>query len=377
MIRLHLTAEGVKDTFDLPLPAVPAEVDKAYAWFNKAGVETGQIRIAGMTSPVYSLSQYITRANVGSAEDMEKLNKLAKSVYRMHSPALRLFTCALDAESINGLDDVLHLADSLGNYELIEGVTSDRELGGWLVENGQLDVDFPENVRPYLDYAGIGAAYYAEHGGAYTPAGYVKRRESSQEQAARTRPTLITVYMHTLEVPGTPSKTCCLQLPATDSELEEAKRKMDVDSFANAFISKIEFGKPYLEELIPQDCFCVEDANELALGMEQMLQDDGEFMKYLSVLSVEQPETLISALHFAMNIDDYERVPDDLDDYGKQVLRRAGVDDEILDTIDGYMDFAKLGEDSMEEDGVRRTDFGLVRRLSTPFPEMEIGQTMV
>ena len=377
MIRLQLTAEGVKDTFDLPLPAVPAEDDKAYAWYNKAGVETGQIRIAGMTSPVYSLSQYITRANVGSAEDMEKLNKLAKSVYRMHSPALRLFACALDAESINGLDDVLRAADSLNSYELIEDVASDRELGGWLVENGHLGIDFPENVRPYLDYVGIGAEYYASHGGAYPPAGYVKRREASQEQAARTRPTLITVYMHTLEAPGTPSKICCLQLPATDSELEEAKRKMDVDSFANAFIFKIEFGKPYLEELIPQDCFCVEDANELALGMEEMLQEDGEFMKYLSVLSVEQPETLISALHFAMNIDDYERVPDDLDEYGKQVLRRAGADDEILDTIDGYMDFAKLGEDSMADDSIRRTDFGLVRRLSTPFPEWEIGQTMV
>ena len=35
------------------------------------------------------------------------------------------------------------------------------------------------------------------------------------------------------------------------------------------------------------------------------------------------------------------------------------------------MDFEQFGEDSMKEDGVRQTEFGLVRRLSSPFD----GQT--
>lgn len=41
-----------------------------------------------------------------------------------------------------------------------------------------------------------------------------------------------------------------------------------------------------------------------------------------------------------------------------------------------HMDFERLGMDSMEEDGVRRTEFGLIRRLSSPFPAQEAGQTM-
>ena len=95
---------------------------------------------------------------------------------------------ALDAESINGLDDVLRVASSLDQYEFIEGATSDKELGGWLVEHGLAGVDFPEAVRPYLDYAGIGSAYYASHGGAYTPSGYVKRQETVQEQTVEEKP---------------------------------------------------------------------------------------------------------------------------------------------------------------------------------------------
>ena len=50
------------------------------------------------------------------------------------------------------------------------------------------------------------------------------------------------------------------------------------------------------------------------------------------------------ALRCAMNLDDYERIPEDTYEYGQAVLRRIGADDELIDTIDGYMDFEKLGE---------------------------------
>lgn len=49
----------------------------------------------------------------------------------------------------------------------------------------------------------------------------------------------------------------------------------------------------------------MEDANELAWAIEGMQCDDGELLKYLSVLSVEQPGTMQEALRYAMNLDDY------------------------------------------------------------------------
>ena len=112
----------------------------------------------------------------------------------------------------------------------------------------------------------------------------------------------------------------------------------------------------------------MEDANELALGIEEMTQRDGELLKFLAVLSVEQPETMTDALRFAVELDDYERITEGTYEYGQSVLRRHGADDELLAAMDGYMDFEKLGEDSMVEDGVRQTEFGMVRRCSRPFP---------
>ena len=366
MIRLKLSNKSANEGVVLDLPATPAEVSEAFSWFERIGVEPSAVRIAGVNSPVPTLGQYILRADIHDPAEMKKLNELAEAIEQMDDREWDIFAGALDTESINGLDDVLKISKRLGNYIILPNVKTDTELGRILVDTGYKN--FPEAVQPYLDYRAIGAEYYAENGGAYGPGGYV-RRKSSLEQAPEQRDALITLYLLTPRVTETMADPYRLTLPAMDEELEQAKEQIGVDHFTEATIVKVEFGKPYLAELIPQECICVEDANELALGIEEMQQRDGELLKYLAVLSVEQMETLTDALRVAVNLDDYERITEGTYEYGQSVLRRIGADDELIDTIDGYMDFEKFGEDSMVEDGVRQTEFGLIRRCSHPFPE--------
>ena len=366
MIRLKLSNKSANEGINLDLPATPAEVGEAFSWFERIGVDLSTVRIAGVNSPVPTLGQCILRADIHDPAQMKMLNELADSIGQMDDREWNIFAGALDAESINGLDDVLKLSKRLGDYIILPNVRTDTELGRILVDTGYKN--FPEAVQPYLDYRAIGAEYYAENGGAYGPGGYV-RRKSSLEQAPEHRDALITLHLLTQRVAETMAEPYRLILPATDEELDQAKAQIGVDHFTEATIVKAEFGKPYLAELIPQDCICVEDANELALGIEEMTQRDGELLKFLAVLSVEQPETMTDALRFAMELDDYERITEGTYEYGQSVLRRHGADDELLEAMDGYMDFAKLGEDSMLEDGVRQTEFGLIRRCSSPFPE--------
>lgn len=360
MIQLKLSADKAKEGVALNLPATPAEVDEACAWFKRISIDPAEVRIIGASSSVRNLGQYISHADVHSAEDLEKLNALARKVNGMDRQQEALFSGALDAESINGMDDVLELADNLDRYILLHGVTTDRELGAFLVDSGYKD--FPERVRPYLDYAGIGAEYYAEHGGAYTSAGYIQRRESTQVQSENDG-AVFRLFLHTDQ-----GSSFRLSLPAEEEELNRALSCLDIDDFTQCRIDRTDC-LPYLAELIPNECISVEDANDLACGIDDMRQWDGQLLKYLSVLAVEQPETFTAAYHLAMELDDYERMPDDLDEYGRTVLRRTGMSEEQLNTIDGYMDFALLGQYAMQEDGTRRTEFGLVRRCSKPFPE--------
>ena len=348
----------------------PAEAEKVrYAVF---GVEEfggwAPAHIVGGDGAAKIPASYIERDALFSEEGVQKLNQLARLVDAMDPVTQKVFDGALRAESVNGLDDVLNIASSLNLYEYIEGVTSDKELGGWLVEHGQAGVDFPAEVRPYLDYARIGAAYYASHGGAYTPNGYVKRREVVQTQKGSDRP----AFALTL---ASPIGACRLNLPAPDDELERAKRALGLDDLGGAAIQDVEIGYPWAH-LLPADSATLEDANVLAECVREMTTE--ELRVFGAVLEVEEPRSFHEAGTIAMDLTDYELTTSNEREYAIAALGYAGAGDEVIEMLDGFTDFDALGRCEMEADGVRETSFGSVRRLSAPWPqqEPEIGQTM-
>ena len=134
--------------------------------------------------------------------------------------------------------------------------------------------------------------------------------------------------------------------------MEKTKDRLQIDSFAEAEVEALDCDIPYLVDLLPASCISVEDLNELALAVEEMKQTDGETLKYLSVLSVEQPEDFPAALRLAINFDDYERVLEDVSEYGEEILRRLGADDEVLDAINGYAYIRRTSDRLCKEHGL-------------------------
>ena len=357
---LYVSNEYYGEGIPIPFPATAEEVRKKL----DAGVQPLFIRGNG---PVWHFEDRLDPAALYQETGVEKLNRLAGLVDAMDLDAQKVFAGALRAESVNGLDDILDIASSLGRYEFIEGVTSNKELGGWLVEHGQAGVEFPEAVRPYLDYAGIGAAYYADHGGAYTPNGYVKRREVVQTQKETDRP----AFALTL---ASPAGAVRLDLPAQNDALEQAKRALGCDP-GSAAIRDVEIGYPWAH-LLPRDAVTLEDANVLAECVRGMTRE--ELRVFGAVLEVEEPCSFHEAGTIAMDIYDYELVDGSERGYAITALRYAGAGDEILEILEGFTDFDALGRCEMEQDGVRETSFGSVKRLSAPWPqqEPELDQTM-
>lgn len=62
--------------------------------------------------------------------------------------------------------------------------------------------------------------------------------------------------------------------------------------------------------------------------------------------------------------------------YGKQVLMRIGADEELILVLDNFTNFYELDCYYMQEDSLRITEFGLIRRLSEPFSHQEDGLAM-
>ena len=374
MLMLNVSSGGRLEQLELPIPL--DELKRRVDEIRAAGLPNAVPSICNASSPVPALNWHLQDIRLDSDSTLQKLNQLAETVDGLTAAGRYHLSKSLDPEIQQNLDDVLRIAahikpGSMNCYEVIPGVTSHQELGRWLVEHDRLEDKVPETLRPYLDYRSIGIDYCNSHEGEFLTDGYTGIRSGAMEQVMEEQGVLRLTL-------STAKGTFALSFPASDERLEQAKRALDVEDFAQASITAVKFSSPYLDGLLPLDTITVEDANTLALCLQEMEQEDGELLKFCAVLEVEQPDTFTEAVSIAMDRDDYERVPEDMDEYGKQVLRRVGADDEVIDTIDGYMDFAQLGRDFMEEDGVRRTEFGLVRRLSKPFPPApEIGQAMM
>ena len=362
MIQLFMKRSGSPAIVPLHFPASHDAMTEAVSRLDEAS-RTGNTEIVEIKSVIANLPSYLSGLDPDSRTQLAQLNQLSSIIAKMDSRERNIYAGALDGSSINDLSDMIRVAEQVPDYILIPNVNSDVTLGRYVAVAGQIQGDprFPEAAWPDLDFAKIGAEYYADHGGAYTHAGYVLRKQD--DALVREKKSKVQLDLSSAKAQA------IVCLPATKEELERVKRTLGIDCFAEAAITRVSFSVPYMDEHIPTTGVCVEDANELAWAIEGMQCDDGELLKYLSVLSVEQPGTMQEALRYAMNLDDYERIPEDAYEYGQTVLRRIGADDELIDTIDGYMDFEKLGEDAMVEDGVRRTEFGLIRRCSSPFAE--------
>lgn len=374
MLRLHI-ASRASEAGQLELPASLDDLKQQTETLCPSA-PNHTLHISSVDSPIPGLSWHLQYVRLDSDTVLQKLNQLAEAIDGMNEVGYYHLSKELYTNSRQSLDEVLRTAVhikplSMDHYEIIREVTTYQALGKWLVEHDSLEERVPKSLRPYLDYRNIGADYCSTHEGEFLSAGYVGIRMDAAEQILEEQGTLHLTL-------ATAESWYYLTLPASAEKLEKAKRELNVEDFAQAGITAVKFSAPQLNGLVPLDTICVEGANELALCLKEMGQEDGAERKFCAALEAEQPSSFAEALNIAMDRDDYELIPENSEEYGKQVLRRMGADDEIIDTIDGYMDFAQLGTDSLAEAGVRQTEFGLVRRLSMPFPPMpEIGQTMM
>lgn len=175
MITLHLTrADDSKGAY-LRLPAFDDEIDESFRWLDLITKDTSTTKIVGAASNVCNLSGYLKNVDVENAGELSKLNALARRIQTLNEDSCLKFEGVLDANSVNGIDDLLRLSEALEEYTLLSDAADESALGRYLVQNDI--VPFPESVWPYLDYRIIGSEFYAEHGGAFCRAGYVVRKD--------------------------------------------------------------------------------------------------------------------------------------------------------------------------------------------------------
>ena len=127
-----------------------------------------------MSSNVPVLYRCLYDVDVEDSEQFQKLQKLAERTEALSPAKAAIFSGALDAECVWNLEGALTVADRLDEYMLVNNVSSDSELGIYLVNKGI--TPFPDRFKPYINYARVGAEYREKHGGEYSSGNYVQKK---------------------------------------------------------------------------------------------------------------------------------------------------------------------------------------------------------
>ncbi|MDD3229888.1 MAG: hypothetical protein PHE09_11805, partial [Oscillospiraceae bacterium] len=243
MITLHLTRDNDYEGVYLKLPSTPAEIGEAWVELDNISTDVASTQIVEAISNIYNLSNYLKRVDVEKPGELEKISTLAVRLQTMGRESCLKFEGVLDANSVNGIDDILRLSEVLDEYALLPDAASGSALGKYLVENGI--VAFPESVRPYLDYQIIGSEYYTDHGGAFCRGGYAVRKDELPERFRQTeidqkQRSVMMLNLWSYPKGRHDNITTTLTLPASDDELDRAKQRLGIDEFAEAEITAVD-----------------------------------------------------------------------------------------------------------------------------------------
>lgn len=332
------------------------------------------LRIKDVESPVPNLKKYIMADS--SQINISRMNLLAEKTAVMSELELQKFSGALDIESIGSIEDIQGIADSLDDYELLPGVTDERGLGFYLVEQGRVKI--PESALRYVDYSIVGAEYMSNNSCAYTDGGLVVRKDDAGQSRTVIFDLRVTSPFNNCR--GNPPIR--LTLPAAEEKLGAVAERLGLfgNDISGGIITESKCPIAYLDELLPNEPD-IGTLNSLAEEIAKLSQNDGQLIKLCAVLEAERPDAIGRALEVTRNLGDYRRLNGSITnaaDYGYHVLYESDLEAqgiEFQEEVKDFIDFQKYGEWRMEEDSVRQTDFGMVRRISEPF-ELESGMGM-
>ena len=358
ILRQGETGKQVLLSFPTTTPAEKEDVDRTLETLKSM---SKTVTIQGAASEVMNLGLYLSGVDLAAEGEVERINQLAKRLEHMSEVDCDKFAGMLDANSISGTKDILQLTGRLDDYVILPGCGSAQSIGKYLVGCGAFPV--PEKLIGDINYEAVGIEFCDAHGGEPCARGYVVQRENlpralledlNIDPQQKAEPELLTLYLRT-----TDGKERELALPVNNAKLKA------VQQLGTAQIDHVQYFSPYLSDLIPTAGNPgIQDYNELAKMLGRMDAENGELLKYTSVLSAEKPETMQDALHLAQNLDCYERISGSLHDYGIKLLQKQfDLDDECIYELEGYMDFARYGQESAKRAGFVQTEFGQVRRI--------------
>jgi len=109
---------------------------------------------------------------LGEYESVHELNYLGHMLDEMGPGRRDEFEAVIDYEGARSVKDLINLAENLDNFSVTPEITTEQELGEYLVEEGIVEV--PEHLLGYIDYEAVGRDAVLGGDGSLTNYGFVE-----------------------------------------------------------------------------------------------------------------------------------------------------------------------------------------------------------
>ena len=352
-----------------------------------------------MPATPYELQDALERLRVSSAEEVK-----AEILYSRRNKYLNLLPIELGglyevnalAEKMSGFEDwqqeafdglvkadafkpdqpipisrLIDFAYSTECCHVLGGITTDKELGEFLVENGLWgdEETLTKGVYKNLNFKEIGQEHRLTEGGIFTANSYIEQH-SDLVEAHRTldltpQPLDYTVLLKIskgfFNAPEHDSgQTMRLKLPATDAELSEALEQLDVASWKEIGFECIDCKAPMLINLIP-DAENIGEVLELADVLAEMPQK--QLTEYKAILTATKCSEFDGAVDLISRMEEYIVTPkyETMEDVARDELS-VFVDPRSAEAMIPYLDLEGYGRALVKMLNADLTEYGMVER---------------
>lgn len=335
--------------------------------------------IGGVKSPVRGLDRFLIGEFAFWENHPDLLNQLAEKINSWDEKQCAIFEAALRMEIPKSIFEVFEVTKHLDQYVLHSDVVTPEQLGYFILDREQQSI--PLGLADYFDYEHYGFMNM-KHNDMMTAAGLVVKREDVECNMceSQTDPDRVLANQAVFQLflssdkPGNGylgKEEWCLELPATDSELEHLQNQMNVPEITDVTDYRIRSQIPYLPDYLPPSC-TIGELNQAAKAIREV-SDRLEMSrkKLLASLEAEVPRDIDAVCRVIRNHGDYEFLPiDDLspEEFAKYILRIHHV--AIEPRMEIFYDLKEFGRQKMRENGPVNTYYGVLINKVRPIPQI-------
>ncbi len=362
--------DGSLTSADLTLPATPYQLADALEQLRADGAENVKAKIS------YCHSSGILNLLPTASGNLYEVNALAEKMAGFEDWQREAFDGMLKTDAFESSDPIpiarlIDFAYSTECCHVVGGITTDKELGEFLVENGLWgdEETLTEDVYKRLDFKMIGREHRLMEGGIFTANSYVEQHcdlIEAHRTLDLTPPSLdytmlLKISKGFFDDPASDGdQAMTLKLPATEAQLSAVLEQLDVASWKEAGFACIDCKAPMLIDLI-NDAEDFDEVRQLADTLAEMPKK--QLTEYKAILAATRCSEFDRAVNLIDRMEEYIVTPEyeTLEDVARDEMSVIMSPDSV-EIMLPYLDLQGYGHALVKALNADLTAYGMVER---------------